>query len=83
MLGYRQPLASPDGEVFSPRCRKDVLCGWLTVLYARFLFCKKRRKYIIIQIFFELFSKKLFRNGVYRWHLIMGRKGEKKIIRLF
>lgn len=83
MLGHRQPLASPDGEVFLPRCRKDVLCGWHTVLYARFLFCKKRRKYIIIQIFFELFSKKLFRNGVYRWHLIMGRKGEKKIIRLF
>ena len=66
MPGHRQPLASPDGEVFSPRCRKDVLCGWHTVLYARFLFCKKRRKYIyiIIQIFFELFSKKLFRNGV-------------------
>ena len=79
MLGHRQPLASPDGEVFSPRCRKDVLCGWHTVLYARFLFCTKRRKYIIIQIFFELFSKKLFRNGVYRWHLIMGRKGEKRL----
>lgn len=68
MPGHRQPLASPDGEVFSPRCRKDVLCGWHTVLYARFLFCKKRCKYIynylIIQIFFELFSKQLFRNGV-------------------
>lgn len=68
MPGHRQPLASPDGEVFSPRCRKDVLCGWHTVLYARPLFCKKRRKYIyiyiIIQIFLNLFSKKLFRNGV-------------------
>lgn len=41
MPGHRQPLASPDGEVFSPRCRKDVLCGWHMVLYARPLFRKK------------------------------------------
>ena len=66
MPGHRQPLASPDGKVFSPRCRKDVLCSWHTVLYARFLFCKKRREYIYIYNypnFFELFFKKLFRNG--------------------
>lgn len=67
MPGHRQPLASPDGEVFSPRCRKDVLCGWHIVLYARPLFRKKRRKYIYIYNYpnyFEFFSKKLFRNGV-------------------
>lgn len=69
MPGHRQPLASPDGEVFSPRCRKDVLCGWHTVLYARFLFLQKSGANIYIYIynypnFFELFSKKLFRNGV-------------------
>lgn len=68
MPGHRQPLASPDGEVFSPRCRKDVLCGWHTVLYARFLFLQKSGAniyiYIIIQIFLSFFQKKLFRNGV-------------------
>ena len=59
MLGHRQPLASPDGEVFSPRCRKDVLCGWHTVLYARFLFCTKRRKFIYnYPNFFWAFFKK-------------------------
>lgn len=61
MPGHRQPLASPDGEVFSPRCRKDVLCSWHTVLYARPLFRKKRREYIyiyiIIQIFLNFFQK--------------------------
>ena len=65
MPGHRQPLASPDGEVFSPRCRKDVLCSWHTVLYARPLFRKKQREYIYIYIynypnFFELFSKNCF-----------------------
>lgn len=67
MPGHRQPLASPDGEVFSPRCRKDVLCGWHTVLYARFLFLQKSGANIYIYNypnFFELFSKKLFRSGV-------------------
>lgn len=68
MPGHRQPLASPDGEVFSPRCRKDVLCGWHTVLYARFLFLQKAAQiyiyiYIIIQIFLNFFQNNLFRNG--------------------
>ena len=80
MLGHRQPLASPDGEVFSPRCRKDVLCGWHTVLYARFFVLHKTAHiYNYPNFFLSFFQKKLFRNGVYRWHLIMGRKGEKRL----
>lgn len=58
MLGHRQPLASPDGEVFSPRCRKDVLCGWHTVLYARFFVLYKTAQIYNYPNFFELFSKK-------------------------
>ena len=79
MLGHRQPLASPDGECFHPAVGKMFYVVGTQCYMPAFLFCTKRRKYIIIQIFFELFSKKLFRNGVYRWHLIMGRKGEKRL----
>lgn len=71
MPGHRQPLASPDGEVFSPRCRKDVLCGWHTVLYARFLFLQKSGAniyiYIIIQIFLNFFQKNCFEAEFPSW----------------
>lgn len=68
MPGHRQPLASPDGEVFSPRCRKDVLCGWHMVLYARPLFRKKRRKYKYnYPIFLNFFQNNCFETEFPSW----------------
>ena len=82
MPGHRQPLASPDGEVFSPRCRKDVLCSWHTVLYARPLFRKKRRIYIyiIIQIFLNFFQKTVSKRRTLsglNWSLMCSQKASK------
>ena len=89
MLGHRQPLASPDGEVFSPRCRKDVLCSWHTVLYARPLFRKKRREYIyiyiIIQIFLNFFQKTVSKRRTLselNWSLMCPQKASKAFCKL-
>ena len=89
MPGHRQPLASPDGEVFSPRCRKDVLCSWHTVLYARPLFRKKRREYIyiyiIIQIFLNFFQKTVSKRRTLselNWSLMCPQKASKAFCKL-
>ena len=78
MLGHRQPLASPDGECFHPAVGKMFYVVG-TQCYMPACCCAQNGANIYFPNFFELFSKKLFRNGVYRWHLIMGRKGEKRL----
>ena len=90
MPGHRQPLASPDGEVFSPRCRKDVLCSWHTVLYARFLFRKKRREYIyiyiIIQIFLNFFQKTVSKRRTLselNWSLMCPKRPQRHFVNCF
>lgn len=90
MPGHRQPLASPDGEVFSPRCRKDVLCSWHTVLYARPLFRKKRREYIyiyiIIQIFLSFFRKTVSKRRTLselNWSLMCPKRPQRHFVNCF
>ena len=90
MPGHRQPLASPDGEVFSLRCRKDVLCSWHTVLYARPLFRKKRREYIyiyiIIQIFLNFFQKNVSKRRTLselNWSLMCPKRPQRHFVNFF
>ena len=88
MPGHRQPLASPDGEVFSPRRRKDVLCSWHTVLYARPLFRKGRREYIyiIIQIFLSFFKKTVSKRRTLselNWSLMCSKRPQRHFVNCF
>lgn len=58
MLGHRQPLASPDGEVFHPAVGKMFYVVGTQCYMPAFFVLQKTAQIYNYPNFFELFSKK-------------------------